>query len=40
MNLLELVGLKDKAQAFPVQLSGGNSNGWRLPVPWLTTRKS
>lgn len=23
LNLLELVGLKDKAQAFPVQLSGG-----------------
>lgn len=37
MRLLELVGIGDKADAYPSQLSGGRSSAWPLPEHWPTT---
>jgi polar amino acid transport system ATP-binding protein len=31
---LEKVGIPDKADSYPGQLSGGSSSGWPLPAPW------
>ena len=31
---LALVGLSDRVAHFPSQLSGGQQQGWLLPVPW------
>ena len=31
MRLLAMVGLSEKAHSYPPSLSGGKSNGWRLP---------
>lgn len=33
-ELLELVGLADKAAAFPSQLSGGQNSAWGSPARW------
>ena len=34
MDLLDRVGLADKADATPDSLSGGQNNVWQLPVVW------
>jgi len=34
MTLLKRVGLPEKRDAYPSQLSGGNSSGWRSPGDW------
>lgn len=39
-KLLDLVGLSDRAENYPAQLSGGQNNVLPLPVPWPMTLKS
>lgn len=39
-ELLDLVGLSDRADNYPAQLSGGQSSGWPLRVLWPMTLKS
>ncbi|VEC78553.1 ABC transporter [Raoultella ornithinolytica] len=39
-ELLELVGLSDKAHAFPSQLSGGQNSAWVLQERWRQGRTS
>ena len=34
LELLEKVGIPDKAQAYPIQLSGGSNNEWLLHGLW------
>jgi polar amino acid transport system ATP-binding protein len=38
LQLLDSVGLRAKAHAYPRQLSVGSSNGWRLPGRWRSSR--
>ena len=40
MELLEMVGLKERAKHMPSELSGGSSRGSRLQGLWQTTLKS
>ena len=35
MELLKKMGLEDKADAYPCQLSGGQCQPWPSPGPWL-----
>ena len=39
LDLLEKVGLKDKAKSYPNQLSGGQNSVLPLQEPWRWTRK-
>jgi polar amino acid transport system ATP-binding protein len=38
-ELLDLVGLADKCDAYPSQLSGGSSSGWRSRGRWRCGRR-
>ena len=40
MKMLEKVGLADRADYYPRQLSGGSSSAWPLPGHWPPTRRS
>ncbi|MFR2156288.1 MAG: hypothetical protein ACLS43_03720 [Evtepia gabavorous] len=39
-ELLELVGLGNRADAYPAQLSGGQKQRWPSPGPWPPTPRS
>ena len=36
--MLDKVGLNDKRDAYPIQLSGASSSGWALPAPYAWSR--
>ena len=38
MELLDRVGIPDKAGAFPPISRAASSSGWRSPAPWLWNR--
>ena len=38
MELLKKVGLADKADVYPAQISGGQNSVWRSPAPWPWSR--
>ena len=38
-KLLDLVGLADRAENYPSQLSGGQNSVWPLRVPWPMIQK-
>lgn len=38
-SIIDILGLKEKINSLPSELSGGQQRGWPLPAPWQLSRQ-